>query len=86
VADYPEHERLRGGFTPAWDGLRNNYWKGRTREAEEAIGAFLELATVKTIYTERPGAKQVQLDLSYDYRTNVALYPHMIAASLIATW
>jgi pimeloyl-ACP methyl ester carboxylesterase len=24
---------------------------------------------------ERPGAKQLQLDLFYDYRTNVALYP-----------
>ena len=85
------------GFTPAWDALRNNYWKARTRDAEEAIGAFLEPATVKTIYTHghphperispdnwnmdnhflaRTGAKQVQLDLFYDYRTNVALYPH----------
>jgi pimeloyl-ACP methyl ester carboxylesterase len=84
------------GFTPAWDGLRNEYWKGRTREAEQAIGAFLERDTVKTIYTHghptpelispdnwnmdnyflnRPGAKRVQLDLFYDYRTNVALYP-----------
>ena len=85
------------GFTPAWDALRNNYWKARTRDAEEAIGAFLEPATVKSIYMHghphperispdnwnmdnhflaRTGAKQVQLDLFYDYRTNVALYPH----------
>jgi pimeloyl-ACP methyl ester carboxylesterase len=84
------------GFTPAWDELRNNYWKGRTPASEKAIGAFLEPATVKTVYThgharpelispdnwnmdnhflERPGAKQVQLDLFYDYKTNVALYP-----------
>ncbi|HEX4478127.1 MAG TPA: alpha/beta hydrolase [Polyangiaceae bacterium] len=84
------------GFTPAWDELRNNYWKGRTPAAEKAIGAFLEPATVKAIYLhgharperispdnwnmdnhfmERPGAKQLQLDLFYDYRTNVALYP-----------
>ena len=84
------------GFTPAWDALRNNYWKARTPEAEKAIAAFLEPGTVKTVYTHghpapelispdnwnvdnaflaRPGAKQVQLDLFYDYRTNVELYP-----------
>lgn len=85
------------GFTAAWDGLRNDYWTGRTKEAEAAIGAFLEPTTVKLVYThghsdpervspdnwnmdnyflERPGAKQVQLDLFYDYRTNVTLYSH----------
>ena len=84
------------GFTSAWDELRNNYWKGRTSEAENAIAAFVEPPTVKTVYTHghprpelispdnwsmdnaflaRPGAKQVQLDLFYDYRTNVELYP-----------
>jgi len=84
------------GFTPAWDALRNNYWKARTPEAEKAIAPFLEPATVKTVYTHghprperispdnwnmdnaflaRPGARQVQLDLFYDYRTNVELYP-----------
>ncbi len=26
-------------------------------------------------FLQRPGAKQVQLDLFYDYRTNVELYP-----------
>jgi pimeloyl-ACP methyl ester carboxylesterase len=26
-------------------------------------------------FLERPGAKQVQLDFFYDYRTNVELYP-----------
>src|SRR5262249_3113293 len=39
------------GFTAAWDALRNNYWKGRTPEAEKAIGAFLEPDTVRTVYT-----------------------------------
>jgi pimeloyl-ACP methyl ester carboxylesterase len=84
------------GFTPAWDELRNNYWKIRSPESEKAIGAFLEPETVKLVYTHghpdlakvspdnwsmdnfflaRPGAKQVQLDFFYDYRTNVALYP-----------
>jgi pimeloyl-ACP methyl ester carboxylesterase len=84
------------GFTPAWDELRNNYWKTKSTESEKAISAFLEPATVKVVYTHghpdparispdnwnmdnfflsRPGAKQVQLDFFYDYRTNVALYP-----------
>jgi len=84
------------GFTSAWDELRNNYWKSRTSETENAIAAFVEPPTVKTVYTHghprpelispdnwsmdnaflaRPGAKQVQLDLFYDYRTNVELYP-----------
>jgi pimeloyl-ACP methyl ester carboxylesterase len=27
-------------------------------------------------FMERPNARQVQMDLFYDYRTNVALYPH----------
>ena len=27
-------------------------------------------------FMERPKARQVQMDLFYDYRTNVALYPH----------
>jgi pimeloyl-ACP methyl ester carboxylesterase len=26
-------------------------------------------------FLERPGARKIQLDLLYDYRTNVALYP-----------
>jgi pimeloyl-ACP methyl ester carboxylesterase len=84
------------GFTAAWDELRSNYWKNRSKESEQAIGAFLMPETVRTIYTqghpklelispdnwnmdnhflERPDAKQVQLDLFYDYRTNVELYP-----------
>ena len=84
------------GFTPVWDELRSNYWKGRSAEAEKAIAAFLEEPTVKAVYLtghpkpelispdnwnmdlhflERPGARQVQLDFFYDYRTNVELYP-----------
>jgi pimeloyl-ACP methyl ester carboxylesterase len=87
---YPE------GFAPAWDGLRREYWKSREPRAEEALLPFLELETLRTIYThghkhphrispdnwnmdayllQRPGARQVQLDLLYDDRTNVALYP-----------
>jgi pimeloyl-ACP methyl ester carboxylesterase len=83
------------GFTAAWDGLRGAYWKNRDREAEKALEAFLQRATVRTVYThghpnpelispdnwnmdlhflDRPGARQVQLDFFYDYRTNVQLY------------
>jgi pimeloyl-ACP methyl ester carboxylesterase len=39
------------GFTPAWDELRSNYWKTRSAVSEKAIGAFLEPATVKVVYT-----------------------------------
>jgi pimeloyl-ACP methyl ester carboxylesterase len=39
------------GFTPAWDELRINYWKTRSKESEKAIGAFLEPETVKAVYT-----------------------------------
>ena len=39
------------GFTAAWDELRSNYWKTRSAESEKAIGAFLEPATVKVVYT-----------------------------------
>jgi pimeloyl-ACP methyl ester carboxylesterase len=39
------------GFTPAWDELRTNYWKTRSRESEKAISSFLEPETVKVVYT-----------------------------------
>jgi pimeloyl-ACP methyl ester carboxylesterase len=39
------------GFTEVWSGLRGDYWKNRSAEAEKAIAAFLEPSTVKAIYT-----------------------------------
>jgi pimeloyl-ACP methyl ester carboxylesterase len=84
------------GFTAAWDGLRGAYWQSRDPEAEKALRPFLEVETIRAVYThghprpelispdnwnmdvhflERPHARQVQLDLFYDYRTNVTLYP-----------
>jgi pimeloyl-ACP methyl ester carboxylesterase len=84
------------GFTKVWDGLRGAYWKARTPETEKPLGSFLQLDTVKLVYThghrhpeqispdnwnmdvhylDRPNARRVQLDLFYDYRTNVELYP-----------
>ena len=32
-------------------------------------------------FMERPNARRVQLDLFYDYRTNVALYPRGSSSS-----
>jgi len=39
------------GFTPVWDSLRGAYWKSRTPETEKPLEAFLELETVKLVYT-----------------------------------
>jgi len=39
------------GFTEVWSGLRTNYWKGRSAEAEKAIAGFLEPTTVYAVYT-----------------------------------
>src|SRR4029079_93346 len=84
------------GFTAAWDGLRNAYWKGRTPEVEAQLEAFMAPATIKQISLHghkrpelispdawnmdaallaRPNQRQIQLDLFYDYRTNVGHYP-----------
>lgn len=83
------------GFSEVWSSLRGSYWKERDLEAEKGLLSFLELDTVKTMYTHghpdpkrispdnwdmdlhylsRTGAKQVQLDFFYDYRTNVTAY------------
>ena len=43
-------------------------------------------------FMERPGARQVQMDLFYDYRNNVALYPqwqkflHQLNPDTIIFW
>ncbi|HMF43024.1 MAG TPA: alpha/beta hydrolase [Polyangia bacterium] len=83
------------GFTAAWDGLRNAYWKQRTPEVEKQLESFMDPATVKQIYLHghkrpelispdnwvvdaallaRPNQRHIQLDLFYDYRTNVPRY------------
>jgi pimeloyl-ACP methyl ester carboxylesterase len=84
------------GFTAAWDGFRNQLWKGRTPETEKPLAAFLEHDAIKYIYLagagkpelvspdnweldsaqmEREFAKKINMDLFYDYRNNVPLYP-----------
>src|SRR5262245_56629769 len=83
-------------FTAAWDGTRHARCVQRSPETEGRLTAFLDLESVKLVYTHvhrareqispdnwnmdlyflaRPGAGNVQLDLLYDYRANVALYP-----------
>jgi len=83
------------GFTSAWDGLRNAYWKQRTPEVEKQLETFMDPATVKQIYLHghkepelispdnwvvdaallaRANQRRIQLDLFYDYRTNVPRY------------
>ena len=83
------------GFTAAWDGIRGELWKNRTRETEAKLEAFMEHDAIKGMYLfgaknpdlispdnwksdfgfmERPYSRRVQLDLFYDYRTNVELY------------
>jgi pimeloyl-ACP methyl ester carboxylesterase len=84
------------GFTAAWNGLRNAYWKQRTPEVEAQVEGLLAPETVKQIYLHghkrpelispdnwnmdtallgRPNQRRIQLDLFYDYRTNVPHYP-----------
>jgi len=84
------------GFTEAWDGIRKELWKNRSRETEEPLEAFMTFDTIKHIYlhgalrpelispdnwnsdfafVQRPNVIRLNLDLFYDYRTNVDLYP-----------
>src|SRR5580658_3013096 len=38
------------GFTPAWGGLRDALWHGRTAENEDAVAGLLTYDTVKAVY------------------------------------
>lgn len=38
------------GFTETWDGIRFQLWKERTKETEDALRPFLEIAGIKSIY------------------------------------
>ncbi len=50
MADGAELERVRGGFTATWDGIRFQLWKERTKETEDALRPFLETEGIKSIY------------------------------------
>lgn len=61
-------EALRAILTR--DGLSSQYLHGADASKVAPDGYELDIA-----YIARPGQDDIQLDLFYDYRTNVALYP-----------
>jgi pimeloyl-ACP methyl ester carboxylesterase len=69
------------GFTAAWDGFRGALWKNRSPETEKPLAGFLTHDASPDNwesdygFMQRPYAVLLNLDLFYDYRTNVALYP-----------
>ena len=58
----------RAALTP--EATRAQYLTGADASRVSPDGYTLDIA-----YFQRPGTDEVQLDLIYDYRTNVALYP-----------
>jgi pimeloyl-ACP methyl ester carboxylesterase len=53
------------------DGTRFQYLAGTKDEARIDPAAWL----YDQLFLDRPGSAEIQLDIIYDYRTNVALYP-----------
>ena len=58
------------------EGTRFQYLAGTRDEARIDPAAWLY-----ELFLDRPGAKEIQLDIIYDSRTNVALYPAFLAYS-----
>ncbi len=61
-------DACRAALTP--EAIRTQYLTGADAALVSPDGYTLDSA-----YFERPGTDEIQLDLIYDYRTNVALYP-----------
>lgn len=61
-------DACRGALTP--EAIRHQYLQGADAPAVSPDGYTLDIA-----YFQRPGTDEIQLDLVYDYRRNVALYP-----------
>jgi len=61
-------DACRAALTP--EAIRTQYLQGADASRVSPDGYTLDIA-----YFERPGTDEVQLDLIYDYHTNVALYP-----------
>ena len=57
------------------DGTRFQYFTGARDEARIDPAAWL----TDQLFLDRPGSAEIQLDVIYDYRTNVALYPEFHA-------
>jgi len=69
TAPSPEaRDACRAALTP--EATRTQYLTGADPARVSPDGYTLDIA-----YFERPGTDEIQLDLIYDYRTNVALYP-----------
>jgi pimeloyl-ACP methyl ester carboxylesterase len=64
-----ERDSLRGMLT--LEGTRWQYLAGVRDSTRVSPDAWI----VDQYYLDRPGNVEIQLDLLYDYRTNVALYP-----------
>ena len=58
---------VRGALTP--EAIRSQYVTGADEARVSPDGYMLDIA-----YFDREGTDEIQLDLIYDYRTNVALY------------
>lgn len=67
-----DRDSLRGQFT--LDATKWQYLHGLPTAAHSAR-VSPDAYTLDQHYLDRPGNAEVQLDLFYDYRTNVALYP-----------
>jgi pimeloyl-ACP methyl ester carboxylesterase len=61
-------DSCRAALTP--EAIRTQYLTGADPQRVAPDGYTLD-----TVYFQRPDTNEVQLDLIYDYRTNVALYP-----------
>ena len=61
-------DACRAALTP--EATRSQYLTGADASRVSPDGYTLDIA-----YLGRPGADEIQLDLIYDYRTNVELYP-----------
>ncbi len=59
------------------EGTRFQYLAGTRDEARIDPAAWL----YDQLFLDRPRAKEIQLDIIYDSRTNVALYPAFLAYS-----
>lgn len=74
-AYWADRETNRDAMRPflTLDGTRFQYLAGVSDEARVDPAAWL----TDQLFLDRPDATEIQLDIIYDYRTNVALYPEI---------
>ncbi|KAF2636127.1 alpha/beta-hydrolase [Massarina eburnea CBS 473.64] len=72
------------------EGTKSQYFNGTPEDHVQFIAP--ESYTLDQALMDRPGNKEIQLDLLYDYRTNVQMYPQWqewfrkSQVPLLATW